>query len=124
ELSDNDACLEWLKNQRYPHGVECPVCKKVTKHSKVLGRSCFVCNNCGHQVSPTAETIFHKSHISLKTWFAILRRMSDVNSRLSAKDVQREYGVTYVTAWRMVNRIKEFLGKNKIKTSSRKNGGI
>ena len=32
---DNDTCLEWIKDQQYPNGIECPICKKVTKHHKI-----------------------------------------------------------------------------------------
>ena len=29
----NDAtCLAWLAKEHYPDGIECPKCKKVTKH--------------------------------------------------------------------------------------------
>jgi predicted DNA-binding transcriptional regulator YafY len=116
-FADNGACLEFLKDQRYPNGIECPICKRVTKHSKLLKRHCYECNSCGNQIYPTAGTIFNKSTTPLKTWFEIIRRMFESDCRLSAKDVQREYGVTYKTAWRLLHRIKGALAEKRFKTT-------
>ncbi|MBN1375827.1 MAG: transposase, partial [Dehalococcoidia bacterium] len=98
---DNDACLEWLKNQQYPNGIECPVCKKVTKHHKFKARPVYECDHCGHQISPLANTIFRKSSTPLKTWFEAMFWMATTRSGHSAKELQRRTGVTYKTAWRM-----------------------
>ncbi len=68
QFPNNDACLEWLKNYRFPNGIECPKCKKVTKHYKIAKRPCYKCE-CGHEIYPTAGTIFHKSATPLKIWF-------------------------------------------------------
>lgn len=113
EFRDNDACLEWLKTKLYPDGIECAVCQRKTAHTKVSKRPCYACTICGHQISPTAGTIFYKSATPLKTWFKVIRQMSEIRGRLSAKYVQREYGMTYKTAWRMVHKIKGFLNENK-----------
>jgi transposase-like protein/ribosomal protein L37AE/L43A len=108
---NNDACLEWVKNHRYPNGIECPVCKKVTKHHKVSKRPVYECDYCGHQVSPLASTIFHKSATPLRVWFQAIYRMSSTRCGISAKQIQRETGVTYKTAWRMFKQIRTLLNE-------------
>jgi transposase-like protein len=113
DLPDNKACLEWLKNQRYPEGIHCPVCKRITKHSKSSKDPCYICHNCGNHIFPTAGTIFYKSSTPLKTWFTVIRRVLEAKGRISAKEVQREYGVTYKTAWRMLHLIRESLKETK-----------
>lgn len=113
EFPDNDACLEWLKNRLYPNGIECPVCRKVTKHTKVLNRHCYACTSCNNQIFPTRGTIFYKSATPLKTWFEIIRKMYRSRGLLSAKKIQREYGMTYKTAWRIVNKVQWFLMETK-----------
>jgi predicted DNA-binding transcriptional regulator YafY len=105
---DDYTCLDWLKNQRYPDGIFCRVCQKVTKHHKLVKRDCYCCDRCGNQVFPKAGTIFHKSSLSLKTWFDVIARMTD-NRRLSPTEIQRDYGVTYKTAWHMVQKVRGFL---------------
>ena len=111
DFPDNDTCLEWLKNTKYPDGIYCPKCQKVTKHHKVTGRSCYECDNCGHQVFPIAGTIFHKSATPLRVWFQVIYRMSSTRCGISAKQIQRETGVTYKTAWRMFKQIRTLLGE-------------
>jgi transposase len=109
EFPTDDICLEWIFNHRYPNGVSCPVCQKVTKHHRVAKRSCFECDNCGNQIYPTANTIFHKSSTSLKTWFHAIFLMASTRCGISAKQLERETGVTYKTAWRMFKQIRTLL---------------
>lgn len=109
--SDNK-CLEWIKNHRYPNGIECPVCQKVTKHHRLTQRPVYECDYCGHQVSPLANTIFHKSSTSLRIWFQAIYQMSSTRCGISAKQIQRETGVTYKTAWRMFKQIRTLLNED------------
>ena len=106
---DDDTCLEWLLNSLYPEGVECPVCKKVTRHHKLKGRKAYSCDTCGHQVHPTAGTIFHKSSTPLTLWFYAIYLMSSTRTGIPAKQIERELGVTYKTAWRMFKQIRSML---------------
>ena len=108
---NDDACLDWLMNHRYPQGTECPVCQKVTKHHKLTSRPVYECDYCGHQISPLANTIFHKSSTSLKTWFQAIHLMASTRCGISAKQLQRETGVTYKTAWRMFKQIRTLLNE-------------
>ena len=111
-FADNEACLEWLKYQRYPHGIECPVCRKITKHHKVSKSPCYACDSCGHHIYPAAGTIFSKSSTPLTTWFKIISKVYSAKGSVSAREVQREFGVTYKTAWRMVKRVEGLLKEN------------
>ena len=112
EFPTDNACLEWIKNHRWPEGIHCPKCDKVTKHHKVTGRPCYECDYCGHQVYPTAGTIFHKSPTPLRIWFEAIYRMASTRCGISAKQIQREMGVTYKTAWRMFHQIRSLLGED------------
>ncbi|MHB9053520.1 MAG: IS1595 family transposase [Thermoleophilia bacterium] len=106
---DNDACLEWLKNYRYPDGIYCKKCREVTKHHKVASRRSYSCDRCGHHVHPTAGTIYHKSSTSLRDWFYAVFLMANTRMGVSAKHLEREIGVTYKTAWRMFKKIREMM---------------
>ena len=107
----NDDCLEWIKNQQYPNGIECPTCKKITKHHKISKRPVYECDYCGHQISPLATTIFCKSTTPLRVWFGAIYEMATTRSGYSAKALQRKYGVTYKTAWRMFKEIRKLLNE-------------
>jgi transposase len=112
DFSDDSACLIWLKEYRYPNGIFCKICGKVTKHHLMKSRHSFSCQECGHHVHPTANTVFHKSETSLVTWFYTIYLMAQTRGGISAKQIQRETGVTYKTAWRMCNRIRSRLNEN------------
>jgi transposase len=50
-------------------------------------------------------TIFEKSSTSLKTWFYAMYLMGSTRCGISAKQIQRETGVTYKTAWRIFRQV-------------------
>jgi transposase len=106
---DNDACLEYLKDRFYPDGTECPKCNKASRFHRIKGRSAYSCQYCGHHVYPTAGTIFHKSSTSLQLWFWAIFLMSSTRCGISAKQLEREIGVTYKTAHRMFKQIRSLL---------------
>lgn len=107
---DDDACLEWLVEFLYPAGIPCPNCKKATRHHKLKNRKAYSCDVCGHQVHPTAGTIYHKSSTPLTSWFYAVYLMSATRTGVPAKQLERELGVTYKTAWRMFKQIRSMLG--------------
>ena len=112
EFPNDDACLEWIKKHRWPKGIHCVKCDKITKHHKVNGRSCYECDYCGHQVYPTAGTIFHKSDTPLRSWFHAIFLMASTKTGISAKQLERELGVTYKTAWRIFNQIRKLMAED------------
>lgn len=122
DFPDDDACLEWLRNHLYPKLIECPVCNKPTKHHRITTRKVYGCDYCGHQVSPTADTIFHKSPTPLKLWFHAIFLMSSTRCGISTKQIERETGVTYKTAWRMAKEIHEMLMTQTNQQLGRSNG--
>src|SRR5205814_1656432 len=111
QFPDDATCLEWLKSYLYPDGVFCEKCKRLTKHHRVASRPSYSCDFCGHHVHPTADTIFHKSPTPLTTWFYAIYLMASTRCGISAKQIQRETGVTYKTAWRMFKQIRSLLSE-------------
>ena len=110
EFPDDDACLEYVKEQRWPNGMaSCEKCKKDTKHHRVTGRTAYACDYCGTHIYPLAGTIFEKTTTSLRLWFYAMYLMGSTRCGISAKQIQREIGVTYKTAWRMFKQIRSLL---------------
>jgi transposase len=115
DYPDDAACLEHLWRERYsPDGehAECPKCDQervFRKYKTAQGRQSWTCTGCGHHVHPTAGTIFHKSSTSLHLWFFAIYMMTSTRCGVSAKMLEREIGVSYRTAWRMLNLIRNQL---------------
>lgn len=113
---DDDSCLEWLWRKRFSEDgkhADCPKCKRegvVFKHYVMKPRrQTWTCTACGHHIQPTAGTIFEGSSTSLHLWFYAIYLMTSTRCGLSAKQLERELGVTYKTAWRMFNLIRNQL---------------
>jgi transposase len=106
---DDAACLEYLRWKFYPDGSSCSSCSKPTKFHRIKKRAAYSCQYCGHQVYPTAGTIFHKSSTSLQMWFWAIFLMSSTRCGISAKQLEREIGVSYPTAHRMFKQIRTLL---------------
>lgn len=116
QFPDNDACLEHLKEQRFPGGFShCEKCGKERKHHRVTGRPAWACDYCGSMISPMAGTIFEKSTTSLRLWYYAMYLMASTRCGISAKQIQRELGVTYKTAWRMFRQIRSLLSEPDMK---------
>jgi len=112
DYPDDATCLEWLWRQRLSLDGEhayCPKCDRDRKFSKVKDRPAWDCHHCGHHLHPTAGTIFHKSSTSLQLWFYAMYLMTSTRCGISAKQLERELGVTYKTAWRMFSLIRNQL---------------
>ena len=109
QFPTDDACLEFLKQARWPKGIFCQKCQKVTTHYRITNRKVYSCEFCGNHVSPTADTIFHKSVTPLRFWFYAMFLMASTRCGISAKQLERELGVTYKTAWRMFTQIRKLM---------------
>lgn len=119
QFPNDDVCLEWLKNHLYPNGIFCQHCDKITTHHRVTSRKSYSCQFCGHHVHPTAGTIYHKSTTPLTDWFYAVFLMASTRCGISAKQLERELGVTYKTAWRMFKMIRTMLDESDKKLGDR-----
>jgi|SRR6202451_508717 len=112
EFPTDDVCLETIKEQRFPGGVaHCSKCNSDRKHYRVTGRTAYACDHCGNHIYPLAGTIFEKSTTPLRIWFQAMYLMGSTRCGISAKQIQRETGVTYKTAWRMFRQIRSLLSE-------------
>lgn len=106
EFPDEAACLAAIVRMRYPEGIECPACDRVTRHHPVTGRTCYECQHCGHQEYPMKGTIFERSTTPLRTWFRAIYMVAASDGAPSTSDAARRLGVDYRTAKRMLTRIR------------------
>src|ERR1041385_7716518 len=114
---DDDACLDYLWREKFSDDGEpadCPKCKRKgvafkRYETKQRRGGSWTCTRCGHHLSVTARTIFARSSTSLHLWFYAMYLMASTRCGISAKQLERELGVTYKTAYRMGQLIRKHL---------------
>ena len=123
-------CLDYVASMRWPGGVLCLKCgsdkvaafttnetdagaqeqeRRDHREVTVPARHLFQCNaeGCRHQFSAIAGTIFTDTHLPLSTWFKAIALMANAKKGISAKQMERDLGVNYRTAWHLEHRIRE-----------------
>jgi transposase-like protein len=112
EYPDDATCLELIWRRRFsPDGTHahCPKCdveRTFKKYALKNRKTAWTCTTCSHHVHPLVGTIYEKSSTSLQLWFYAMYLMSSTRCGISAKQLERELGVTYKTAWRMFHLIR------------------
>jgi transposase len=118
DYPNEDACLDELFRNAYGEMPFCPKCGVVSpKYHKVKKRKSYACQDCGNQIYPLAGTIFAYSKTSLVLWFYALYLFSTSRNGVAARELQRQLGVTYKTAWRMARQIRLLMGQDTEKLS-------
>src|SRR5260370_20546293 len=123
QFPTDDACFEHLREKRFPDGIAfCQTCKAERRHHRVKGRPVYACDECLTQISPMAGMLLEHSSTSLRLWYYAMYLMASTRCGISAKQIQRETGVTYKTAWRMFRQIRSLLAETKVLVGEGSNG--
>jgi transposase-like protein len=102
----DDDCLAYVFKYRFGESCVCPICENKSWY-KVKGRKVWSCGSCRYQIHPLAGTIFHKSATPLRSWFFAIYKFANSRNGVSAKELERDLGVTYKTAWRIAKQIRQ-----------------
>ena len=106
---DDESCLSHLFEVRYGQGHTCSKCEKSAKWYRIKAERAYSCQWCGHHLHPTVGTPFAKSRTSLQLWFFAIFLFTKSRNGVSAKELERQLGVTYKTAWRMGHEIRKHM---------------
>lgn len=110
---DDAVCLDRLWRDRYApdgHHARCPKCECERKFHRTKTRASYTCDTCGLHIHPQKGTIFERSSTSLHLWFYAMYLMASTRCGISAKQMERELGVTYKQAHKMMKRIRSLMG--------------
>ncbi len=113
EFPDDAACLDRLWRDRYApdgHHARCPRCERERKFHRTKTRAAYTCDTCGLHIHPMKGTIFERSSTSLHLWFYAMYLIASTRCGISAKQLERELGVTYKQAHKMMKRIRTLMG--------------
>ena len=116
-----EQCLEFLERMRWPNGVRCVTCggdkiSKITtkegvrKNGKPIpARHLYEClePTCKQQFTATSGTVYASTHLPIQKWLAAIALVCNAKKGISAKQMERDLGVTYKAAWYLNHRIRE-----------------
>ncbi len=102
EFSSDDVCLDYIFKAKY---------SKAGQYYRVNGRKSYA-NTKGEHIAPLAGTIFEKSKTPLTVWFEAIFLFSISKNGVSAKELQRHFGMTYKCAWRIGHQIRQLMDQD------------
>ena len=109
QFRDDETCLQHLFNVRFGQGYECPSCKRASKWFRIKAERAYSCQFCGHHLHPTVGTPFQQTRTPLQLWFYAIYLFTATRNGVAAKELERQLGVTYKTAWRMADLIRKHM---------------
>lgn len=133
-LTEADA-YRLLETLRWGETPRCPFCQGtedvylIVPENGVSRRSAagtmserrvWKCRECRKQFSVLTGTIMHATKIPVRTWVLVLFDMCAAKNGISAREVERRYGVTIKTAWHLLHHIRKAMaGGDRLMVSMR-----
>lgn len=108
QYPNDDACLDAIMQRRYGHVEACPKCGVTGKLTRIQKRRAYACKE-GCHIYPCAGTVFEHSSTTLTLWFHAMYLFTATRNGVSAKELERQLGVTYKCAWRIGHQLRELM---------------
>ena len=110
--ADEDAAVDFMEARRWGDQPACPHCGSVDVYkmqSRDGGREKHYrwrCRDCGKQYSVRTGTVFEDSRIPMRHWCFAFWAACSSKKGVSAKQIQRQTGLSYKSALFMMHRIR------------------
>jgi transposase-like protein len=124
--SEADA-YAFLEELRWPTGPTCPHCSSAavsfmapangvsrrTSGGKTNSeRRVWQCRDCRKQFSVLTGTVLHGTKVAVRKWVFVIFEMCSSKNGVSAREIERKYGLCPRTAWFMMHRIREAMASD------------
>lgn len=106
---NDETCLVHLFETRFGQGFTCPSCERPSNWYRIKAERAYSCQWCGHHLHVTVGTPFQQTRTPLQLWFYAIHLFTTTRNGVAAKELERQLGVTYKTAWRMAGLIREHM---------------
>ena len=112
QFPDDESCLRHMMKARYGGlEIDCPKCGVHGRFYRMTRERAYVCQHCKAQIHPTAGTFMHRTRLPLHKWFMALWLFSTSRHGVAAKELERQLGVSYPTAWRVAHQIRKHMAE-------------
>jgi transposase-like protein len=105
----DESCLTHLFEARFGQGHVCQKCERKANWYRIKAERAYSCQWCGNHLHPTVGTPFEDSRTPLQLWFYAIYLFTTSRHGVPAKELERQLGVTYKTAWRMADNIRKHI---------------
>lgn len=105
---DNATAERWFAEQRWQREEFCPHCgsmsiQKGARHKTMPYR----CHSCHKRFSVRTGTVMEKSNLSYHTWALAMHSFASLGSALSSMKLHRDLGISYKSAYRLIQRLRQ-----------------
>jgi transposase-like protein len=109
-FADQDNCIEYFAEKRWPLGVVCPHCgsDKVGYLKKQRRWQCSQ-RHPKRQFSAKVGTVMEDSPLGFDKWLPCIWLVVNCKNGISSHEIGRSLGVTQKTAWFMLHRVRLML---------------
>lgn len=126
-IPDEAAAYEYLEDLRWHGSPVCPHCgnedrcyflnpangkSRATRTGKPTERRLWKCGACRKQFSVLTDTVMHGTKIPIRTWVFVIFEMCASKNGVSAREIERKYGLCPRSAWFLTQRIREAMKDN------------
>jgi transposase-like protein len=108
QFEDAETARRYIEGQAWPDGPVCAHCGKQERVYALKGRSTrpglYSCGDCRSHFTVTVKTTFHRTHVPLHKWLQVTAALEKTPA--AVREIGDAIGVTYVTAWKMRQKIR------------------
>lgn len=110
------SAINYFEKVRWGKKPRCAYCnsEKLSKRNKDYRYHCLSCNKT---FSVTVNTVIHNTRLPLKTWLYAIALITDAKKGMSAKQLERNLGIHYETAWNMYMKLRTLMNEDNNKLS-------
>lgn len=105
---DEISVIKHFEKVRWGKKPKCAYCGSVDVGDRNNDHR-FHCNKCSKSFSVTTNTNLHNTRLPLKTWLYSFAIVTDAKKGVSAKQLERNIGVHYETAWTIGHKIRSLM---------------
>lgn len=106
KFDTKEKCIAHLEKVKWGNTPTCNFCGSTNVRRRSTNYLQWHCNKCNRDTSVLVNSIFEDSRMPLPKWFQLIYLMLNAKKGISAKQISRDIGVTYKTAWYSAMRVR------------------
>ena len=110
-----EAARKYLERRRWGGHPVCPHCASagnMHRQTRDGVEGYYRCPDCRKVFTVRTGTIFERSHVPLDKWLFSMYLMASSRKVVSSLQLSKELGITQKSAWFLLQRLREALGKD------------